>query len=73
MIRGFEARNEFGQTLANIGNPDINLFYPPGNPSASKLYVSSYPNPARDIMEIYFNQRFTDLTARLWIVPAAFL
>jgi len=72
VIRGFEARNETGQTLGDIGNPDIHLYYPSGNPTTSQLYISSYPNPAKDIMVIYLSLRNNDRTVRLWIVPATF-
>jgi hypothetical protein len=72
MIRGFEVRNEMGQKLENIGNPDIHLYSPSGDPSTFQLRFFSYPNPAQDIMEIIIGQRLNNITARFWIVPATF-
>ena len=72
-IRGYQARNDMGQTLASIGNPDIQLTYPQSlNPFYADLFISSFPNPATTSMMIYLNNRHVTDDTRIWIVPASF-
>jgi hypothetical protein len=72
VIRGFEARDNIGNTLADIGNPDIRLHFPEGQSSNPDLSFISFPNPAKDVMEVYVHSKQKDVTARVWIVPASF-
>jgi hypothetical protein len=72
MIRGFEVRNEMGQKLADIGNPDIHISDSSGSDFIAHFNIIAYPNPTEDRMAIYFTQTLVGIKTRLWIVPATF-
>jgi hypothetical protein len=79
-IKGYQARNDMGQLLANIGNPDVQLSYPAGylgihpigDAESADLFIFSYPNPGHTSMNVFFYVRDSAATARLWVVPASF-
>jgi hypothetical protein len=72
LIRGFETRNDMGQKLADIGNPDIHTIDSSGSDFIAHFNIISYPNPAKERMGIYFTQTLVGIKTRLWIVPATF-
>lgn len=72
VIRGYEVRDDVGRKLADIGNPDINLSYPPGTNTNATLVLFSFPNPASDEMYLLVGPTggVNNAKARIWIVPA---
>jgi hypothetical protein len=72
VIRGFEVRNDMGQNMGDIGNPDIHTFDSSGSDFIAHFHIIAYPNPAIDRMGIYFTQTLVGIKTRLWIVPATF-
>jgi len=72
VISGFEVRNDMGQKMADIGNPDIHTRDSSGSDFIAHFNIITYPNPAKDRMAIYFTQTLCGIKTRLWIVPATF-
>ncbi len=70
MIKGYEARNDMGQTLGDIGIPDIQTIYPHGSEGNPDLAFHAFPNPAAGRIELVMVTNYEDEMAKLWVVPA---
>lgn len=72
IIRGYEARNDIGQTLRSIGNPDIRLRYPTDKSVTAALSLFAFPNPGSTSIEVQLYANAFNGEVRVWIVPASF-
>lgn len=71
VIKGYVFRNDVGQDMAWIGNPDINTGYPQ-NADQHDLALLVYPNPSKEVMNILIFEREPVDSTRIWIVPATY-
>lgn len=70
-IRGFEYRDDMGQTLADIGYPDIRLRYPDNSDYTQwTMGMVTFPNPSYGSMYLYFKALPSNSPVRIWMVPA---
>jgi hypothetical protein len=66
VVTGFRFRDNLGNSLANVGNPNIKTDETKNN---QRFGLNCFPNPARYQQTIYYNKPFS-YSGRIWITAA---